>query len=119
MPASQGFGTDTDVMVASANRIFDVVDQIHSTATRMSGQLTAALNEATFVGAAATAFGNEGQGVHGMLRSDMNQLHAALDRLRGKVQESITEYLGGDDAGQAAVARSGAQAGAATAALKW
>jgi hypothetical protein len=119
MPALPGYGTDTDVMIATANRVFDVVSQLRTTAATMSNQLMAELNDATFVGAAATTFGNDGQGVHGLVRKDMEDLNAALERLTVLVQEATNEYLQSDDAGQSAVARSGATAGTSTSALNW
>lgn len=120
MPAMPGFGTDDDVMVTTVTRIQDVVSQLRQTASTMSGQLTAELNDATFAGAASTTFGkSEQDGVHGLVRADMQQLDAALDRLSMLVQQAATGYRTLDDQGQAAVQRSGAQAGASTSALNW
>lgn len=114
-----GFETDTAEMYAAGIRILDVVTQLKATATTMTNQLEAQLNDATFAGAAANAFGKSAQdGVHGLLNTDMTKLNAALDELRVRVGDAVTEYTGRDLDAQQEVRRSEQHAGAANA-LNW
>jgi uncharacterized protein YukE len=120
MPAGNGFVTDTQTMYDAGVRIFTVVEQLRATATTMSNQLTAELNDATFAGAASNAFGKtEQDGVHGLLKTDMTALNAALDELQRRVGEAVQEYSGKDLEAEQAVSRSGAQGGQARASLNW